>query len=114
MPESFARSRTCTKCPDSLPGTAKLDECSSLLASRPCHFPCPQTYASSTPFFPSALRKEGKPWPRSKRVRVSFGVLSISQPVPRGSQGECPGFIGFYGCFLELGKAGVAANAYIQ
>src|SRR5271166_4054802 len=39
MPESSARSRTCTACPDSLPDTAKLDECSSLLASRPFRFP---------------------------------------------------------------------------
>src|SRR5271157_5255382 len=39
MPESSARSRTCTACPDSLPDTAKLGECSLLLASRPFRFP---------------------------------------------------------------------------
>jgi hypothetical protein len=40
------------------------------------------------------------------------GVLSISQPEARASQRECPGFVGFYGVFLEIRKPGLAALVY--
>jgi hypothetical protein len=43
---------------------------------------------------------------------VYFGVLSISQPVARASRRESPGFVGFYGVFMEIRKTGVAARVY--
>src|SRR6202795_62758 len=51
--------------------------------------------------------------PQQKRVRVSFGVLSISQREARASQRESPRFVGFYGVFLELRKSVVADNCYM-
>jgi hypothetical protein len=39
---------------------------------------------------------------------VYFGVLSISQPEARASRRESPGFVGFYGVFLDFEKIGVA------
>src|ERR1700722_5681268 len=41
------------------------------------------------------------------RVRVYFGVLSISQPEARASPRESHGFTGFYGVLLELRKIGL-------
>src|SRR5208282_1368 len=52
-PESSARSRTCTACPDSLPDTAKLGECSSLLASRPFRFPARSSVFSCAEHIPT-------------------------------------------------------------
>src|SRR5271168_3629481 len=46
----------------------------------------------------------------SLRVRVYFGVLSISQREARASPRESPGFVGFYGVFLDFRKAGVAVS----
>src|ERR1039458_6294503 len=50
----------------------------------------------------------------SMRVRVYFGVLSISQPEARAAQPESPGFLGFYGGFLEFTKTGLAVFVYRQ
>jgi hypothetical protein len=44
---------------------------------------------------------------------VYFGVLSISQPVVRASPRESPGFVGFYGVFLDFRKSGFAATVYL-
>ena len=63
--------------------------------------------------FPVPLRKLREPSPRSNRDRVYFGVLSISQPEARASPREFPGFVGFYGVFLELTKSGLAVEVYI-
>src|SRR5271157_3487766 len=63
-------------------------------------------------FLPGPLRKSGEPSPRSKRVRVYFGVLSISQPEARASPRLFPGFVGFYGVFLDSAKSGLAVDLY--
>src|ERR1035437_8917579 len=56
--------------------------------SRVGHIVSSSHRSSSQPslFFPPTLRKLGEPSPRSKRVRVYFGVLSISQPEPRADR----------------------------
>src|SRR5208337_1390816 len=61
-------------------------------------------------FLPGPLRKSGEPSPRSKRVRVYFGVLSISQREERASPRISPGFVGFYGVFLDSAKSGLAVD----
>jgi hypothetical protein len=60
----------------------------------------------------ASLTKLREPVPRINCVRVSFGVLSISQPGEGASQRELPGFVGFYGVFLELRQNGVALEIY--
>src|SRR5208282_2225838 len=50
----------------------------------------------------------------SLRVRVYFRVLSISQPEARGSPRESPGFVGFYGVFLDFRRFGLAVNVYMM
>src|ERR1700674_1081007 len=60
------------------------------------------------PFLPGDAEEFGRTKSSIQRVRVYFGVLSISQPVPRASQHESPGFFGFYGVFLDFTKSGVA------
>jgi hypothetical protein len=58
------------------------------------------------------LTKSGEPVPRTANVRVSFGVLSISQPEEGASQREYHGFTGFYGVFVESAEIGVGINVY--
>ena len=48
-----------------------------------------------------------------ERVRVYFGVPSISQRVARGSQREFPGFAGFCGVLLEFAESGITIHDYI-
>src|SRR6266404_2692881 len=66
------------------------------------------------PFLPGNAEEFGRTKSSIQRVRVYFGVLSISQPVPRASQHESPGFSGFYGVFLDFTKSGVAVHLYIS
>jgi hypothetical protein len=68
---------------------------------------------SAEPLFPATLTKLGEPVRSIQRLRVNFGVLSISQPEERASQRESPVFIGFYRCFLEVCQNGVEACAYL-
>jgi hypothetical protein len=70
------------------------------------------------PVFSSPFRF--RPAPKVEKTESSlqilsryFGVLSISQPEARASEGEYRGFIGFYGFFVESAKSGVADDVYI-
>jgi hypothetical protein len=58
--------------------------------------------------FPGNAEEIGRTKSSIKRVRVNFGVLSISQPEEGACQRESSGFVGFYGCFVDLGKSTVA------
>ena len=44
---------------------------------------------------------------------MNFGVLSIYQPRKCGGQGVFPGFLGFYGCFLESDERLLAVQCYM-
>jgi hypothetical protein len=55
------------------------------------------------PHFRDLVKAEsGEKLQLDKPRRVSFGVLSISQPAKTGCRGEIPRFSGFYACFLEM------------
>src|SRR5258708_9603670 len=63
-------------------------------------------------YCPPVLTKLGEPVPRSECVRVSFGVLSISERGEWASPRESSGFLGFYGVFVESSQSGAAESIY--
>src|SRR5206468_6454871 len=69
-------------------------------------------FALSTAMFPGNAEEIGRTSSSIKRVRVNFGVLSISQPEGGACQRKSPGFVGFCGCFLELRRRAVADCPY--
>src|SRR5215471_5336045 len=64
------------------------------------HIPFHRICARYSPYLPNCRANLRRKLPRTNRVRVSFGVQSISQPRKCQTQGVFPSFFGFYGCFL--------------
>ena len=62
------------------------------------------------PFFPSVEEIGRNESLAPDAIRLSFGVLSISQPERWGHLREFPRFAGFFGFILEIGEGGVAMS----
>src|SRR6266849_6570305 len=68
---------------------------------------------SAPPVLSGNAEEIGRTKSSIKRVRVYFGVLSITQPEATASKRELPCFVGFHGVFLDFTKKRSAIDVYL-